>query len=55
MPETLQENENLDQTIIISFDREATAVQMETALQMVENLTTETTKVLIVGGRPNDR
>lgn len=44
-----------EQKIIISFDKEATPEQMRAAHQLVEALTTETTTVLIVGGRPNDR
>lgn len=44
-----------EQTIIISFDKVATPEQMRGALKLVEALTTENCRVLIVGGRPNDR
>jgi len=45
----------LEQTIVISFDTVATPEQMRAALKMVEDLSTENCRVLIVGGRPNDR
>jgi len=44
-----------EQTIVISFDKEATPEQMRGALKLIEELTTENCRVLIVGGRPNDR
>jgi len=44
-----------EQLIIVSFDKEATPEQMKLAQQLVEVMTNEKTKVLIVGGRPNDR
>jgi len=45
----------ITQRIVIAFDKEATPEQMKSALELVEKLTNETTTVLIVGGRPNDR
>lgn len=44
-----------EQIIIISFDKEATEEQMKRALEMVNVLSNENCRVLIVGGRPNDR